>query len=369
MKFSINLAALVAVSAAAAMATSPMFNALSYNPKQIKTGECPTVDSVTNDLQVLQQYTNQVRIYSVKDCNQGEPVLRAMENTGWKIQLGLWVSNVESVYDADKTELLRLAGIFDFKKQVSAVIVGNEAVYRGEQTQAQIAEKVGDIKQALAGIGLSSIPVTTSETWPSIDKTLVDAVDYVNMHAFPFWEGVPIEDAQDTMFKHIYDIQKLAGSKRVVVGETGWPSDGGNYEQAAPTLPNEQRFMKEFICRANLEKIQYVWFSAFDEAWKPTTNASDVEAHWGILDGNKKPKLSLPMYDCSGFVPNSNSDESDSSSDDVSDELSDLDSDVSEIDSEDPESSSAVSLTGGSFLPTSGAAAFSAAAIVIASLL
>ncbi|KAJ1783339.1 glycoside hydrolase 3 protein, partial [Coemansia sp. RSA 2399] len=338
---------------ATAMAASPMFNALSYNPKQIKTGACPTVDSVTDDLKVLEQYTNQVRIYSLKDCNQGEPVLRAMENTTWKIQLGLWVSNVESVYEADRTELLRLAGIFDFTKQVSAIIVGNEAIYRGEQTQTQIAEKVEDIKATMAKIGLDSIPITTSETWPSIDQTLVDAVDYINMHAFPFWEGVPIEDAQDTMFQHIYDIQKIAGSKRVVVGETGWPSDGGNFELSAPTLPNEQRFMKEFICRADLEQIEYVWFSAFDEAWKPTTNASDVEAHWGILDGNKNPKLSLPMYDCTGFVPNSRPDEPSDSSD-ASDELSGLESedhsedhsDASNVESKDSESSGAMSLTG-----------------------
>ncbi|KAJ1664864.1 glycoside hydrolase 3 protein [Coemansia sp. RSA 1813] len=377
MKSTFTLAAIAAVSATA-MAASPVFNALSYNPKQIKTGDCPTVDSVTDDLKVLEQFTNQVRIYSVNDCNQGEPVLRAMENTDWKIQLGLWVNQDDTVYQADKKELLRLAGVFDFKKQVSSVIVGNEAIYRKEQTQAQIADKVKDVKAALAKIGLESIPVTTSETWPSIDKTLVDAVDYVNMHAFPFWEGVPIEDAQDKMFEHIYDIQKIAGTKRVVVGETGWPSDGGNFEQSAPTLKNEQQYMKEFICRANLEKIEYVWFSAFDEAWKPTTNASDVEAHWGILDGNKKPKIALPMYDCKGFVPNTKPSEASDSSDasDASDELSGLESDGSEgqsgIDSEesgseDTESSGAMPSTGGSVLSTVSAIAFSAAAIAASS--
>ncbi|KAJ1811975.1 glycoside hydrolase 3 protein [Coemansia sp. RSA 2599] len=294
-----------------------MFNGLSYNPKQLTTGECPTVDTVKDDLKVLSAYTNQVRIYSVNDCNQGEPVLRAMENTSWKVQLGLWVSEVEEVYEKDRDELIRLAGVFDFKKQVSAVIVGNEAIYREEQTSAQMAAKVKDVKAALAKVGLSSIPVTVSETWPYYDKTLIDAVDYVNVHAFPFWEGTKIEDAQDKMFGHIYDMQKLAGNKKVVVGETGWPDAGGNYEDAVPSLKNEHQYMKEFICRANLEKIEYIWFSAFDEAWKPVTNASDVETHWGILKGDKKPKFDSPMYDCSGFVPNSKP--SDSSSADSED--------------------------------------------------
>ncbi|KAJ2895884.1 glycoside hydrolase 3 protein [Coemansia aciculifera] len=300
MKLTLTLATLATAAAAA-----NQFNGLSYNPKQLKTGACPTVDTVRDDLSVLSKYTNQVRLYSVNDCNQGEPVLRAMENTNWKVQLGLWVSDVESVYEADKTELIRLAGIFDFKKYVSAVIVGNEAIYRKEQTSAQVAAKVRDTKAALTKLGLGDIPVTASETWPYYDATLISAVDYVNVHAFPFWEGTPIEGAQDKMFGHVYDIQKLAGSKKVVVGETGWPDAGGNYESAVPSLSNEQRYMKEFICRANLEKLDYIWFSAFDEAWKPVTNASDVETHWGILKGDKTPKFSSPMYDCQGFVPSS----------------------------------------------------------------
>ncbi|KAJ2756922.1 glycoside hydrolase 3 protein [Coemansia pectinata] len=299
MKLTLTLATLATAAAAA-----NQFNGFSYNPKQLKSGACPTVDTVRDDLSVLSKYTNQVRIYSVKDCNQGEPVLRAMENTDWKVQLGMWVSNVESVYEADRNELIRLAGVFDFKKHVSAVIVGNEAIYRKEQTSAQIAAKVRDTKAALTKIGLGSIPVTASETWPYYDPTLVAAVDYVNVHAFPFWEGTPIEGAQDKVFEHIYAIQKLAGSKKVVVGETGWPDAGGNYEAAVPSLANEQRYLKEFICRANLEKIDYIWFSAFDEAWKPVTNASDVETHWGVLKGDKTPKFSSPMYDCKGFVPN-----------------------------------------------------------------
>ncbi|KAJ2726447.1 glycoside hydrolase 3 protein [Coemansia sp. Benny D115] len=315
MKLTLSVAAFASVAAAASL-----FNGFSYNPKQLTTGECPTVDTVKSDLKVLSQYTNQVRIYSVNDCNQGEPVLRAMENTDWKVQLGLWVSEVEDVYKKDRDELLRLASVFDFKKQVSAVIVGNEAIYRKEQTSAQVAAKVREVKAALTKIGLGSIPVTVSETWPYYDKTLIDAVDYVNVHAFPFWEGTHIDQAQDKMFGHIYDIQNLAAGKKVVVGETGWPDGGANYGDAEPSLKNEQRYMKEFICRANIEKIDYIWFSAFDEAWKPVTNASDVETHWGVLKGDKSPKFAAPMYDCKGFVPNSKSDAESSVGEDSVDE-------------------------------------------------
>ncbi|KAJ2351855.1 glycoside hydrolase 3 protein [Coemansia sp. RSA 2618] len=336
MKLALTLAALVSAASAA-----NEFHAMAYNPKQLKTGDCPTVDSVRDDLSVLGKYTNEVRIYSVQDCNQGEPVLRAMEKTDWKVQLGLWINKDDTVYEKDRDELLRLAGVFDFKKQVSAVIVGNEAIYREEQTSAQVAAKVKDVKQALAKLGLSSIPVTTSETWPSYDKTLVDAVDYVNMHAFPFWEGTHIDDAQSKAFEHIYDLQKLAGTKKVVVGETGWPDAGAKYDQAEPSLKNEQRYLKEFICRAQLEKIDYVWFSAFDEAWKPVSNASDVETHWGVFKGDKSPKFKSPMYDCTGFVPSSKPGDStsdDKSSDDKSSSDADNTSEIDGLDSDKSDS-------------------------------
>ncbi|KAJ2081421.1 glycoside hydrolase 3 protein [Coemansia sp. RSA 988] len=361
MKFSVlTLSAFAAVASAAYE-----FNALSYNAKQLDNGDCPTVNTVRDDLKVLSKYTNEVRIYSVNDCNQGEPVLRAMEGTDWKVQLGLWVSKDDESYNKDKKELLRLAGVFDFKKHVSSVIVGNEAIYREEQTSAQIADKVREVKAALKKIDLGDIPVTSSETWPSYDKTLVDAVDYVNMHAFPFWEGTNINDAQDKIFEHIYNLKKIAGNKAVVVGETGWPDAGGNFEDAKPSLENEQRYMREFICRANMEKIKYVWFSAFDEAWKPVSNASDVETHWGIMKGDKSPKFETPMYDCKGFVPNSkpgeSSDEEDSSNDDSSEsddgtdhdnEVEDKDDDAGNDDS-DTESSSAWSIASNGYLTTS----------------
>ncbi|KAJ2809316.1 glycoside hydrolase 3 protein [Coemansia guatemalensis] len=377
MKFSLLTLSTLAASASAAYE----FNALSYNAKQLDNGDCPTVNSVRDDLKVLSKYTNEVRIYSVNDCNQGEPVLRAMEGTDWKVQLGLWVGKDDESYNKDKKELLRLAGVFDFKKHVSSVIVGNEAIYREEQTSAQIADKVREVKAALKKIDLGDIPVTSSETWPSYDKTLVDAVDYVNMHAFPFWEGTNIDGAQDKVFEHIYDIQKIAGSKAVVVGETGWPDAGGNFENAKPSLKNEQRYMREFICRANLEKIKYVWFSAFDEAWKPVSNASDVETHWGIMKGDKSPKFESPMYDCKGFVPNSKPGESSSSddegsSDDNSSEsddnidsdsgVEDKDADSETGDGNDTESSSSWSIAANGYMMTSTIAA-SVAALAAAS--
>ncbi|KAJ2082866.1 glycoside hydrolase 3 protein [Coemansia sp. RSA 988] len=279
------------------------FNGLNYNPKR-PDGTCPNVYQVQDDLKILRPYTNKLRIYSVKDCNQGEPVLRAIENTDWTVQLGLWVNKNDAVYEADKQELLRLTKFFDFKKQVSAVVVGSEAVYRQEQTAEQLAAKVREIKSELVKVGLGSIPVTTSETWPSYFQPLIDAVDFVNMHGFPFWEGVSIEKANAKMFEHIYNLQAAAKGKKVVVGETGWPSAGDNYEVAVANLENAQRYLQDFVCRATKENIEYYYFNSFDQSWASTNNASNVEGHWGIIKNDYvTPKFSEPIYSCSASSP------------------------------------------------------------------
>ncbi|KAJ2189153.1 glycoside hydrolase 3 protein, partial [Coemansia sp. RSA 522] len=147
MKFVYHIA-LFASLASTALGASQFFG-LNYNPKR-PDGSCPNVYQVQGDLKVLRPYTNRLRIYSVHDCNQGEPVLRAMENTDWKVELGLWVNKNDAVFEADKNELLRLTKYFNFAKQVSAVVVGSEAVYRKEQTAEQLAAKIRNVKQALA---------------------------------------------------------------------------------------------------------------------------------------------------------------------------------------------------------------------------
>ncbi|KAJ2825629.1 glycoside hydrolase 3 protein, partial [Coemansia erecta] len=281
--------------AGTALGASQFFG-LNYNPKR-PDGSCPNVYQVQDDLKVLRPYTNRLRIYSVHDCNQGEPVLRAMENTDWTVELGLWVSDIDSVYEKDKQELLRLARVFDFKKQVSAVVVGSESVYRKEQTAEQLAAKIREVKQALVQAGLGGIPVTTSETWPTYYQALIDEVDFVNMHGFPFWEGTAIDKANDVMFNHIYDLQKAAAGKRVVVGETGWPSAGDNYGAAETSLQNARSYLQQFVCRAEKENIDYYYFNSFDQSWASTNNASNVEGNWGIIKSDYvTPKFAEPIY-------------------------------------------------------------------------
>lgn len=61
---------------------------------------------------------------------------------------------------------------------------------------------------------------------------------------FPYWEGVPIEKAADTLIDHYYEVvNRIGNSKRVRISETGWPSSGPDFRDAVASLENQSRYV------------------------------------------------------------------------------------------------------------------------------
>lgn len=86
-----------------------------------------------------------------------------------------------------------------------------------------------------------------------------------------------------------YQAKAAANGKRIIITETGWPSQG---EGLGGAIPSEENAMKYFI-NANLwaqdEGIEIMYFSSFDEAWKKS-DEGEVGAYWGIWDSENKLK-------------------------------------------------------------------------------
>ena len=77
--------------------------------------------------------------------------------------------------------------------------------------------------------------------------------------------------------------KKVANGKKVIITETGWPSEGQDLYGAHPS---KEGFMRYFINTQHWsasEDIEIFYFSSFDEAWK-TGAEGDVGAYWGIWD-------------------------------------------------------------------------------------
>jgi exo-beta-1,3-glucanase (GH17 family) len=87
-----------------------------------------------------------------------------------------------------------------------------------------------------------------------------------------------------------YQAMAAGNGKKVIITETGWPSQGENLEGAYPGYENA---LKYFINAQNWSKednIEMFYFSAFDESWKISAEG-DVGAYWGIWDKDENLKF------------------------------------------------------------------------------
>jgi exo-beta-1,3-glucanase (GH17 family) len=85
-------------------------------------------------------------------------------------------------------------------------------------------------------------------------------------------------------------VKDVAGAKKVIITETGWPSSG---QALGESIPSEMNALKYFINThlwASDDNIDTFYFSSFDESWK-VGNEGDVGAHWGIWDNMEHLKF------------------------------------------------------------------------------
>ncbi len=166
------------------------------------------------------------------------------------------------------------------------VIVGNEALLRGDVTVPELSQYLDRVRRGTA------LPVSTAEP-PYIwirHPELADHVDFITIHLLPYWEEVPIEEAVDHVFARLEDVKKQFPGKPVIIGEVGWPSNGRTSGGAEATPANQIRFLRRFLARAEQLGVTYYVMEAFDQTWKIDIEGA-TGAYWGVYDANREPKF------------------------------------------------------------------------------
>ena len=74
-----------------------------------------------------------------------------------------------------------------------------------------------------------------------------------------------------------------AKGKKVIITETGWPSEGGNLKGAFSSAENAIKYFVNAQVWATKANIDMFYFSSFDESWK-IGDEGDVGAFWGLWD-------------------------------------------------------------------------------------
>jgi exo-beta-1,3-glucanase (GH17 family) len=241
-----------------------------------------TREQVEQDFTLLSRYFECVRTYSVTGL---EVIPEVAREHGLKVLLGAWIGVDEVTNERELVGLVDLAG--RHPDVVSAVIVGNEVLLRREKTGAQMAELVGQVKARVRQ------PVTYADVWEFWRKhpEVAPAVDFVTIHLLPYWEDDPtgIDAALDQVRRVREEMGRLFPDKPIVIGETGWPSEGRQRETAVPSRVNQARFVRGFARMAAAEGWHYNLIEAFDQPWKREKEGA-VGGYWGLFDAERVDK-------------------------------------------------------------------------------
>jgi glucan 1,3-beta-glucosidase len=111
-------------------------------------------------------------------------------------------------------------------------------------------------------------------------------------NCYPFWEGCPLDGAIAYMQSMMARTLAVAGGKKVIVSETGWPDKGTAFHGAVPSVDGAMRYFVDTCRWAAQDNIEVFYFAAFDEAWKVGAEG-DVGAFWGLWDKDGQPKYAM----------------------------------------------------------------------------
>ncbi|QWA27317.1 beta (1-6) glucans synthase [Pseudomonas sp. RC3H12] len=234
------------------------------------------------DLALLSKRFQCIRTYSMTGL---EAIPALARKHGLKVMLGAWV-NANPV-DTDKEVELLIAAANANPDVVSAVIVGNEALLRKEITGERLAGLIDKVKRQV------SVPVTYADVWEFWlqHPQIAPAVDFLTIHLLPYWEDDP--RGIDAALAHVAEVRQVFGNrfapKDILIGETGWPSEGRQRETAEPSRVNEARFIRGFVALAETNGWRYNLIEAFDQPWKRASEGA-VGGYWGLYDADRQDK-------------------------------------------------------------------------------
>jgi hypothetical protein len=122
---------------------------------------------------------------------------------------------------------------------------------------------------------------------------LVAELDFLLIHVHPYHEGLPVEEAAAYVLERWVDVKSKYPSKEVIIGETGWPTEGDTKDAAVPSEENQRAFLEDFVNVALRENVPYFWFEGFDEKWKRDLSGVEAAAHRGLFysDRTTKPPI------------------------------------------------------------------------------
>jgi cellulose synthase/poly-beta-1,6-N-acetylglucosamine synthase-like glycosyltransferase/exo-beta-1,3-glucanase (GH17 family) len=352
-------------------ASAPNFdgilNSVSYSPFTTAAhpdaeGSRPPEERIRADLKALAPYTRAIRLYSSTGGVEQVPKIAA--EFGLKVTLGIWIdkndrrgpkeprpdfdADCKGRFEQEMGDLMRVPcssrnireirsalDLLHKNRNINALMVGNETLFRRDFTADELVEIVKRIKREIGG----RVAVSTGEIYSELCNTcgmrpedrgagqpriaaanpaadgarrgwfglssgeedpakralaaekLVSTLDFVAVHVLPYWGGQAAGSAVENTVDIYKDLREKFKGKHVMIAEFGWPSSGYNRRDAVPGKFEQAEIMRGFLYRANKDGIDYNLIEAYDQPWK--TIEGSVGAYWGLFDNQtREPKFS-----------------------------------------------------------------------------
>jgi exo-beta-1,3-glucanase (GH17 family) len=251
-------------------------------------------EQIAQDLAQLAKITDCVRTYSIENGLDQVPALAA--KVGLKVIQGIWLSSNRIKNLSQISIAVGLAK--EYPGVITALVVGNEVLLRGEMTTSDLAANIRAVKAQV------TIPVTYADVWEYWlrNREVYDAVDFVTIHILPYWEDMPVR--AKFAASHVDSIRKRMAvafpGKEILIGETGWPSAGRMREGALPSRTNQARVVSEILDLAKREGFRVNLIEAYDQPWKRQLEGT-VGGYWGLINDVQRAVKYPPGENISNF--------------------------------------------------------------------
>ncbi len=246
-----------------------------------KPGDIISEDQIRRRMEIIAPYTKWLRSFSCTEGNELIPIVA--KEFGIKTLVGAWLGDDPEVNAREVKGLIELGQ----KGFVDIAAVGNEVLYRGDMPKDQLLGHLRHVKSMLPNVPMGYVDAYYEFT---NHPELVELSDVVLCNCYPFWEGCPLEYSLEHMRQMYYQAYGAANGKKVIITETGWPSQGETIKGSIPSGEAAKKYFINTQMWAMDAEIDVFYFSSFDESWK-VSKEGEVGAYWGIWDKNEKLKI------------------------------------------------------------------------------
>jgi exo-beta-1,3-glucanase (GH17 family) len=246
-----------------------------------KPGDFISESQIRRKLELIKPYTKWIRTFSCTDGNEQIPILA--KEYGLKTLVGAWLGDDPKINEDEINGLINLTN----QGCVDIAAVGNEVMYREDLSEEELIDYINRVKLAIPNTPVGYVDAYYEFT----DRPKITEVcDVILANCYPFWEGCSLEYSLVYMKQMYFQAMSAASGKKVIITETGWPSQGANLEGAFPSYENALKYFINAQNWSNDENIEMFYFSSFDESWK-VGSEGDVGAFWGLWNKDEKLKF------------------------------------------------------------------------------